>query len=151
MFKMLQDVIRPQRGEHPGDCRAGRHRQIATRWSTISISSWPRTSVWRRCWPKLKSFGRNWRGPIRTSRPSCGTTTMIDAGRPLRLDSRRFTSLLKAELGTQATSACAIEPMARSLAAPGAHNAWTSLDDIQTTKHRLARHQADCGRCVFAI
>ena len=95
-------------------------------------------------WPKLTR-------PIRTSRPSCGTTTMIDAGRPLRLDSRRFTSLLKAELGTQATSACAIETMARSLAAPGAHNAWTSLDDIQTTKHRLARHQADCGRCVFAI
>ena len=76
---------------------------------------------------------------------------MIDAERSLRLDSRKFTSLLKAELGTQATSACAIEPMARSLAAPGALNAWTNLDDIQTTKHLLARHQAEFGSGVFAI
>ena len=74
--------------------------------------------------------------------------TIIEA---LRLDSRKFTSMLKAELGTQATSACAIEPMAKSLAAHGAPNAWTSWDATQTIKHRLARHQADCGRCVFAI
>jgi hypothetical protein len=41
-------------------------------------------------------------------------------------------------------------PMARSLAVPGAPNAWTNLDDIQTTKHRLARQQAEFGSGVFA-